>query len=102
MSEGVERRLTFDSGHEVLPEFNGNYLCSASEALTIEVAAQLEGIASDDLFEIASKRLQQLHGDHHLIWCARVRRLIHLKRFQEAQELIRSRVIDEYDEELRI
>jgi glycosyltransferase involved in cell wall biosynthesis len=66
--------------------------------LTAESVAYLEAIADDALFRVECEKLQRLHGDHHLIWCARMRRLIHLKKFEEAQEVIRGRVIEENDE----
>lgn len=64
------------------------------------LAAAIEALdfgARDEVFASECGRLQLLFGDHHLIWCARVRRLIQQRRFEEAQGLARGRAVDDYD-----
>src|SRR6266567_107203 len=102
MDEGVARRLIFDSTHEVIPELNSDDFKSAHLELTLAVIEELEAIADDGAFAADCERLERLHGDHRLIWSARVRRLINQKRLDEAQALVRGRKLDEYDDAGRI
>jgi glycosyltransferase involved in cell wall biosynthesis len=75
----------------------------ASESGSIEtMVAALELLDDDDSFREQCEGLQRLHGDHLLLWCARIRRLIRQKHFEEARELIAARRFDEYDDAGRL
>src|ERR1051326_492714 len=71
----------------------------ASLAALIETVEALE---DDDSFNAECDRLQRIHGDHHMFWSARVRRLIAQKEFDQAQALIKGRGFHEYDDAGRI
>jgi glycosyltransferase involved in cell wall biosynthesis len=74
---------------------------SAADGSLTAAVAELEAL-DDASFEERCAALEQLHGDHFLIWGARARRLIRDKRFEDAQALIKARRFDEYDDDGRL
>jgi len=63
---------------------------------------KIEAIAENDEFEAELQALDELHPGHPDIWRARVRRLIKLKRFDEAAELIEAQEFGEEEDALRL
>lgn len=103
--KSVQRANTSDARPRSEPA-EGREFCleghttAAADPFTATIAS-LEAL-NDDAFYEQCEALQRIRGDHFLLWCARMRRLIRQKHFDEAQELIKTRSFDDHDEAGRL